>query len=151
LTGRFLGELEASLPDGLRAGRRQPARLLALHALEPDLVPEGPTYVAQPTVPFSETQGEQVRLEGVKRRLGEVHTPVQAIDVDNHARRGEDSQEVLRVVDEVWAGLIAMGTHAERTRTHLVSLWQKSFGLDHSVKQAASSFLLPSSFLLLWW
>jgi nucleotide-binding universal stress UspA family protein len=86
-------------------------RLLVLHVLEPDLVPEGPTYVAQPTVPFSETGGEQGRPEAVKRRLGEVYAPAQALDVEYHTRLGAVSEEVLRMADEVGAELIAMGTH----------------------------------------
>jgi len=85
-------------------------RLIVLHVVEPDWVPEEPVHFGQPIVPSFAARDEG-RHEALKRKLGEVFTPSHPIDIEYHTREGDAPAEILRMADEIGSELIVMGTH----------------------------------------
>jgi len=85
-------------------------RLIVLHVVEPDWVPEDPVYFGQPIVQYFATRDER-RHEALKRKLGEVFTSSHPMDVQYHTKEGDAPAEILRMADEIGSDLIVMGTH----------------------------------------
>jgi len=91
-------------------------RLHVLHVVEPNLVPEEPTFFGQATVQFYDALKDGRSDETLKRSMSEVYAPDRPVDVEYHTSHGDASTEILHMADEIGVDLIVLGT---RGRTGL--------------------------------
>ena len=85
-------------------------RLIVVHVVEPNWVPDQPAYLHDPTVTFVRTRDEG-HVEVLRQKLCEVYTPNHPIDVAFHIRQGDAKTEILRMAAEIGSDLIVAGTH----------------------------------------
>ena len=86
-------------------------RLIVLHVVEPNWVPQEPVFFGQATVQFQNAGRDEAYHESLKRKLAEVYTPNHPIDMAFQTREGDPSAEIVRMANESGCDLIVMGTH----------------------------------------
>lgn len=86
-------------------------RLHVLHVVEPNWVPEDPTFLGQAGVQFYDAFTDGSREAKLEKRLCTAHVPDIPIEVEYHVKEGNPATEILHMADEVGADLIVVGTH----------------------------------------
>jgi nucleotide-binding universal stress UspA family protein len=86
-------------------------RLHVLHVIEPHWVPEEPVPLGQVAVEFYDARTGGGRDEVLRRRMREMYTPDDPIDVAYHLMEGDPAEEILRAAGQLRPDLIAVGTH----------------------------------------
>ncbi len=107
-------------------------RLHVLHVIEPNWVPEDPTFIGQAGVQFYDANTDGGRETQLEQRLSSDYAPDIPIDVEYHVREGNPATEILRMANVVGADLIVVGTHG---RTGLS--WLLAGSVATSVMQQA--------------
>jgi nucleotide-binding universal stress UspA family protein len=97
----FSSGSEASLRAARRLARETGARLIVLHVTPPEIVVEGIGAVGV------DQRADRDALEAIRAR---IEGPDLKCPVEVRLGRGEPAAEILRVADELGAGLIVMGT-----------------------------------------
>ncbi len=85
-------------------------RVIVLHVVEPNFVPDEPAYLHDPNVHFVSKRGEG-DVEALRQKLSEVYAPNHPIDVAFDIRQGDATAEILLVAQEIGSDLIVTGTH----------------------------------------
>jgi nucleotide-binding universal stress UspA family protein len=91
--------------------REDRTRVVVLHVLEPNYVPEEPVYFGQQTGRYVRVARDPAEIEATKDRLREAYAPDRALDVEYETREGATAEEILRCSEEIGCDLIVMGTH----------------------------------------
>jgi len=86
-------------------------RLHILHVVQPDLVPEEPTFFGQASVQFYDVQKDGRSDEAVMQSMREVYAPDRPCEVEYHTRHGDVSTEIVHMADELGADLLVVGAH----------------------------------------
>jgi nucleotide-binding universal stress UspA family protein len=86
-------------------------RIVVLHVLEPNWVPEEPVYFGQQAVQYHTEGPDKAYIETIMRKMRKVYAPGRPIDVEYETKQGDASKEILRIADEIDCDLIVMGTH----------------------------------------
>lgn len=108
------------------------ARLHVLHVVEPNWVPEDPSFFGQTGVQFYDANTDGSREEQLRQKLCLAYAPDVPIEVEYHVQRGNPATEILHKAEEVGAALIVVGTHG---RTGLS--WLLAGSVATSVMQRA--------------
>ena len=85
-------------------------RLIVVHVVEPNWVPDQPVYLHDPTVAFVPARDEG-HVEALRQKLCEIYTPNHPIDVAYHITLGDAKTEILSMASEIGSDLIVTGTH----------------------------------------
>src|SRR5262249_35738193 len=85
-------------------------RLLVLHVLEADWIPEEPAGLGQ-AVQFYDAGTPPGAEEALKQRLCAAYIPDRPVDIEYYTRRGNAAAEILCMADEAQADLAVVGTH----------------------------------------
>lgn len=93
---------EAAVPLARALAREQGARLVLLHVVPIETVPEGASMVPM------DLEAYHVALEELRRRL---EGPDLKLAVETDVRQGDAQTEILQAADAWRADLIVMGTH----------------------------------------
>jgi nucleotide-binding universal stress UspA family protein len=102
-------------------------RLIVLHVVEPNWVPQDPVYFGQASIQFQNVGREESYHVTLKRKLCEVYAPNHPIDIAFQTKEGNASAEIVRTAEEIGSDLIVMGTHG---RTGLRWLLAGSVAID---------------------
>jgi nucleotide-binding universal stress UspA family protein len=98
-------ELACSLAD------EKGTKLVVLHVLEPNWVPEEPVYFGQQSMQFYNLAAGETRCDALRRKLCEFYPPSCALDVTYEVREGDVPAEILETARKMRSNLIVMGTH----------------------------------------
>jgi nucleotide-binding universal stress UspA family protein len=90
-----------AFPLACSLGRDMGARVVVLHVVE------APASHGEIVARRQDDGFEKPLL----KRLHEIHAPEQNVRVEHRLEEGDDVKTILRVADEIGAGLIIMGTH----------------------------------------
>jgi nucleotide-binding universal stress UspA family protein len=101
--------------DAFRAAcalaRVDKTRLIVLHVLEPNLVPEAPVYFGQKSIRYVQVPRDPSELKSLKEQLRDAYTPGQPLDVEYRIEEGVAAEEIVRAGDGLGCDLIVIGTH----------------------------------------
>jgi nucleotide-binding universal stress UspA family protein len=86
-------------------------RLHVLHVVEPNMVPEDPSFLGQMGVLYYQTGSDRGRDERLEQELRLAYVPATPVDATYRVKEGHAAAEILRMADETAADLIVLGTH----------------------------------------
>jgi len=97
------------------------SRIIVIHVVEPNWVPQDPVYYGQQSVQFHAAEPDKARHEALKRTMREVYAPDRPLEVDYLTTEGDAALEILRMAGERGCDLIVMGTHGRTGLSRLVA------------------------------
>jgi nucleotide-binding universal stress UspA family protein len=96
-------------------------RLVVLHVVELNWVPQDPVFYGQMSVQFHAAEPDKSRHAALRRKLRDDYTTDRPIEVDYQTREGEAAVEILRMSKQLGSDLIVMGTHGRTGMSRLLA------------------------------
>jgi nucleotide-binding universal stress UspA family protein len=86
-------------------------RVFVVQVIEPNAAGDLPDASSEPINPRSHPGAAAARHEALKREMAELYKPNHPIEVEYLVRKGNPTEEILRVAGQIGSDLIVVGSH----------------------------------------